>query len=118
MRARDAGTFMRAFGDGTRLRIVAALGGTPLTVAELTRLLRCPEQRVSRHLRYLHARGVVESEAALNSVVYSLAKPQNGLHRLVVSALQNGLAGVEEVQRDSDRLARGRHRLPDGPARK
>ena len=58
MTAKQAGNFMRAFGDGTRLRIVCALLVRPTTVNDLTRLLRAPVQRVSRHLRYLHARGV------------------------------------------------------------
>ena len=117
MKARHAATFMRAFGDPTRLRIIAALTARPLSVAELTRLLHCPKQRVSRHLRYLHARHVVDSEAARNSVIYSLAEPRSDLHRLVAAAVQGGLAGVAEVQRDAVRLAEGRHRLRGGRAR-
>ncbi len=60
MLARHVGSLLRAFGDGTRLRVVKALAQGDLTVGDLAALLRCPKPRLSRHLRYLQARGLVE----------------------------------------------------------
>jgi len=104
MQARQAGAFMRAFGDGTRLRILAALIERELSVGQLTSLLQCPNHKVSRHLRYLHARGVVQSRTAGNAVAYSLAKPQHPVHREVLAALRRSLTTVEEVRVDTAEL--------------
>ena len=105
MNAREAAWFMRAFGDGTRVRIVAALSSRELSVWQLSGMLRSPKARTSRHLRYLHARGVVEAQPVGNSVVYRLAPPQHRLHQWVLGALQQCASDVEEVCRDAERLA-------------
>jgi len=104
MTAQQAGTFMRAFGDGTRLRIIAALGVRPLTVGELARLVRCPVQRMSRHLRYLYARGVVDWKPAGKAVAYRLSPPAHALHRRVLAAVGECLTTLGDVQRDAGRL--------------
>ena len=44
---------LRAAGEPTRLRILAALAGGELTVSELCRVLGQSQPRVSRHLRLL-----------------------------------------------------------------
>ncbi|MFP4057554.1 MAG: ArsR/SmtB family transcription factor [Candidatus Brocadiia bacterium] len=95
---------MRAFGDGTRLRIVGVLSRGPVSVSGLAGLLHCPPPRVSRHLRYLGARGVVEAEYRGNAMVYRLAAPAHRLHERVLAAVQGGLADVEEVRQDARRL--------------
>ena len=104
MNARQAAWFMRAFGDATRLRVVAALSNRELSVGQLARLLRSPKARLSRHLRYLHARGVVEAEPVANSVVYRLAPPQHPLHQWVLEAVQQCAGDVTEMIRDAERL--------------
>ena len=118
MDAQEAATFMRAFGDPTRLRVVAALTQGPLRVGELARLLECPDQRMSRHLAYLHARRVVKARKALNSVVYHLAEPGHMLHRLVLAGVQDALGEVDEVRGDAQRLARARRQGRKSGARK
>jgi ArsR family transcriptional regulator len=110
MTAQEAGTFMRAFGDGTRLRILAALAIRPATVWELARQIRCPEHRVSRHLRYLHARGVVEWSPAGKAVSYRLAAPSHPLHAQVLAAVRATMGDIEEVRADSAQLRKGRKR--------
>jgi len=117
MKARHAATFMRAFGDPSRLRIIAALTRAPLSVAELTQLLQCPPQRTSRHLRYLHARAVVESHTEGNSVVYCLVEPGSQLQRLVLAAVRGGLGDIDEVRDDADRLAQAQSRRRAGSPR-
>ena len=99
---------MRAFGDGTRLRIIGALSVQPTTVGDLTRLLRSPVQRISRHLLYLHARGIVESEPHGKGVAYRLAAPQSALHATILQALQASLEELEEIGEDRRRQAKAR----------
>ena len=105
MNARQAATFMRAFGDGTRLRIIGALSDAPMSMSKLARVLRCPKHRVSRHLTYLRARGVVQSEPVRNSVVYRLSGAKHAIHRRVLAAVQRCLGEIDEVLRDAARLA-------------
>ncbi|NQT51896.1 hypothetical protein HQ576_07595, partial [bacterium] len=71
------------------------------------KLLRCPKQRVSRHIEYLKARGVVEGKRRGRDLFYQLAAPRHELHRCVLAALRASLAAVEEVHRDSARLVKG-----------
>jgi len=104
MTAQEAATFMRAFGDGTRLRIIAALSRRPATVWELTRLIGCPEHRVSRHLRHLDARKVVEWHQAGKAVSYHLAPPSHPLHAAALAAVQATMGDIEEVQADAAQL--------------
>ncbi len=87
MDAKEAGIFMRGFGDGTRLRILDALSIRPLTVGGLSDLLEVPLPKVSRHLRYLDARGLVEWATSGKGTQYRLAKPQHALHRAVLAAV-------------------------------
>ena len=104
MTAREAASFMRAFGDGTRLRILVALSTRELSVAQMTGLLRCPKTRISRHLGYLRSRSIVESQQMGNSVVYRLLPPQHPLHRWALGALQQCSTDIEDVHRDTMRL--------------
>jgi len=104
MTAQEAGNFMRAFGDGTRLRIVSVLSVHPTTVGDLSRILKCPEKRVSRHLRYLHARGVVVWRSVRKGARYELAAPANALHLAALGALQKTLPAIDETAQDQARL--------------
>ncbi len=118
MRAQDAAAFMRAFGNGTRLRIIALLAKRDFGVAELARLIGCPAKRISRHLQYLQARGVVDPERDAKAVIYGLASPQNDLHRSVLDDVIAAAPEIEEVRQDaswlSKRKAIGRRRRSRG----
>jgi len=103
MKARQAAFFMRAFGDGTRLRILAALSRRPLSFGQLARALKVPNFRLTRHLRYLHDRRVVESERAGATVIYHLAEAQHALHQVALGAVQTCLGQLDEVQQDTSR---------------
>ena len=104
MDVREAARFFRAFGDGTRLRILALLLDRRLAVSELVRALGRPQPNISRHLGCLHARGLVESEAVDNSVVYRLAAPAHALQQGAVSLLGAHLKDIEEIPGDRARL--------------
>lgn len=106
MNAVDAGIFLRALGDGSRLRVLSALARQPLTVGELSKLLQAPVQRVSRHLKYLEARGLVRWEPWGKSVRYHVTPPTDTLGRALWESLLAWLATVDEVRRDASRLGR------------
>jgi ubiquinone/menaquinone biosynthesis C-methylase UbiE len=51
---------LKAAGEATRLRILALLGESELTVSDLTAILRQSQPRISRHLRLLVEAGLIE----------------------------------------------------------
>jgi len=51
---------LKAAGEETRLRVLALLGESELTVSELTDILRQSQPRISRHLRLLAGAGLVD----------------------------------------------------------
>ena len=106
MRAREVARFLRVFGDGTRLRILLLLARSPFTVAALAQTLRCPAKRVSRHLQYLAARGVVASQAERGRAVYHLCPPAGRLHNWVLASLAAIRGLVDEAGHDQSRAGR------------
>ena len=51
---------LKAAGEETRLRVLALLGESELTVSDLTDILRQSQPRMSRHLKLLAEAGLVE----------------------------------------------------------
>ena len=62
-----------ALADPKRVLILYALSEKPLRVNELAAELDTPQPSVSRHLRVLRERGLVETERDGTSVIYSLS---------------------------------------------
>src|SRR3984957_2341123 len=60
------------FCDETRLRIVNLLTQGPLCVCHLQTLLDSTQVRISKHLGYLKAKGVLNAERHQNWMIYSL----------------------------------------------
>jgi ArsR family transcriptional regulator len=58
--------------DQTRLRILNLLAGGDLCVCHIQSVLGEPQVKVSKHLAYLKARGMVASRRKANWMVYSL----------------------------------------------
>jgi ArsR family transcriptional regulator, arsenate/arsenite/antimonite-responsive transcriptional repressor len=66
--------------DPTRLRILNLLTEGELCVCHFQEILGEPQVKVSKHLAYLRARGMVVSRKESNWVIYSLpAKPSHEL---------------------------------------
>jgi ArsR family transcriptional regulator len=66
--------------DVTRLRILNLLGQGPLCVCHFQEILGEPQVKISKHLAYLRARGLVEVERQGNWMIYALpAKPSREL---------------------------------------
>jgi SAM-dependent methyltransferase len=69
---------LRAIGESTRLRIVAVLARSELTVGELCRVLGQTQPRVSRHLRLLCEAGLLDRNAQGTSAFYRPARAGRG----------------------------------------
>lgn len=66
--------------DATRLRILNLLGQGPLCVCHFQEILDEPQVKISKHLAYLRARGLVEVQRQGNRMIYHLpAKPPREL---------------------------------------
>ena len=63
---------LHLLGDPTRVRLLALLAHHPLTVAELTTIMRLPQSRVSTHLGRLKEARVVRDQRRGSSTVYAL----------------------------------------------
>jgi ArsR family transcriptional regulator len=65
--------FCSALSDPTRLLILYALAGNPRNVTELTNELQVTQPTISRHLKVLRERGLVQTARSGTSITYSLA---------------------------------------------
>ncbi len=102
--------------EPTRLRLLHVLRQGPLCVCHFQDVLREPQVKISKHLGYLKARGLVACEREGNWMVYSLpAKPSAEL-AANLACLQD--CGREEpvFRRDLERLRKLAPRLAGGPA--
>ena len=95
---------LRATGEATRLRIVAVLARTELTVGELCQVLGQSQPRVSRHLKLLCEAGVLERHAQGTRAYFRPAR--TGLGRSVFDAIVPLIeTGDADLRRDLRRLA-------------
>jgi ArsR family transcriptional regulator len=62
-----------ALGDPKRLMLLYALNGGPRSVGELAAELDVPQPTVSRHLKILRERALVETQREGTTIYYSLA---------------------------------------------
>ena len=94
---------LRAAGEHTRLRLLALLAGSELTVSELTRILGQSQPRVSRHLKLLADAHLVERIQEGAWAFYRLA--DRGPARPLLTALAALLpADDPDLIRDFQRL--------------
>ena len=66
----------KALADPKRLLLLESLRSGPATVGELANGLGISQPNVSQHLALLRERGIVHTERAGNSVLYSLSNPK------------------------------------------
>ena len=65
--------FCSALSDPTRLLILYALSDNPRNVTELTNELSTSQPTVSRHLKVLRERGLVQTTRSGTTITYSLS---------------------------------------------
>jgi len=111
MTAKELGWLLRAFGDGTRVRLLAALSEGEQSVGDLVRTAGRAWATVSRHLQYLDRRGIVQWRTVRGSVRYRLAKPHDAVRKQMLAAFLAVLSNVEDIPARST-LSSARRRKP------
>lgn len=92
----------------TRLRILHLLAQGPLCVCHFQDVLGEPQVKISKHLGYLKARGMVEARRAANWMIYSLpARPSREL-KANLACLQDCTQEDPVFRRDAERLRKAR----------
>jgi ArsR family transcriptional regulator len=107
---------LRAAAEPTRLRLLAVLARTELTVSELTQVLGQSQPRVSRHLKLLCDAGLLNRFQEGTWVFYRLADTGAGaeLARSIVARISDN---EESLQRDFQRLESVRRARADAAAK-
>jgi ubiquinone/menaquinone biosynthesis C-methylase UbiE/DNA-binding transcriptional ArsR family regulator len=95
---------LKAAGETTRLRILALLAETELTVSDLIAILRQSQPRLSRHLRLLAEAGLVERFREGSWAFFRLGERGStaDIARALIARLD---AGDPTIARDRERLA-------------
>ncbi|MDE3084743.1 MAG: metalloregulator ArsR/SmtB family transcription factor [Verrucomicrobiota bacterium] len=92
--------------DRTRLRLLNVLAHGPLCVCHFQAVLREPQVKISKHLGYLRARGLVMSRREGNWMIYSLPKTLPRELRANLACLQDCAREQPIFRKDLARLAR------------
>ncbi len=104
MKLEDTLAILRAAGEATRLRLLALLAETDLTVSDLTEILNQSQPRISRHLKLLHEAGLIERYREGAFVYYGL--PRGGEVAKLLSALLKTLDDSDvQLVHDRERLS-------------
>ncbi len=94
--------------DPTRLRILHLLAQGPLCVCHFQAVLGEPQVKISKHLGYLKARGMVEARREANWMVYSLPSRPSRELKANLACLQD-CAGEDPIfRRDAEQLRKSR----------
>jgi ArsR family transcriptional regulator len=97
--------------DHTRLRLLNLLRGGPLCVCHLQAILGEPQVKVSKHLRYLKARRMVEVSKVGNWRIYRLPSRPSSQLDANLRCLQDCVAEDPVFSRDAAKLAKLRTQL-------
>lgn len=98
--------FFQALGDPTRLRLLHLMGDQELCVCYFTEILDQPQPKISRHLAYLRAAGLVQARREGRWMHYRIVSPPHpGAARILTETLAS-LKTERLMQADAARLAR------------
>jgi len=92
--------------DQTRLRILNLLHGGELCVCHIQEILSEPQVKVSKHLAYLKAHGLVVATRKANWMVYRLPDRPSAELSANLACLQDCVRELPVFGRDSARLRR------------
>lgn len=98
----------RCLCDQTRLRILHLLAEGPLCVCHFQDVLGEPQVKISKHLAYLKARGMVEARREANWMIYSLPSRTSRELKANLACLQDCAREDPTFKRDTDRLRKAR----------
>lgn len=99
------------FCDRTRLRILNLLIQGPLCVCHFQDILGEPQVKVSKHLGYLKARGLVDVRREGYWRIYSLVAKPSRMLKTNLACLQDCATGDKIFQRDTEKLTKLRDNL-------
>ncbi|HRE06520.1 MAG TPA: metalloregulator ArsR/SmtB family transcription factor [Opitutaceae bacterium] len=103
--------------DQTRLRILNLLCAGPLCVCHIQEILNEPQVKISKHLGYLKAHGMVNARREGNWRIYSLVAKRTKALESNLACLQDCAAEDKVFRRDSEKLNSLRCNLDgDAPA--
>lgn len=94
----------KAFADPTRLRILGLLAGGEICVCDIHECLDVPQPTASRHLAYLRKKHLVETRKDGLWVHYRLARLDEPVMRVLLSAVTHVLRHCDAVTKDRQRL--------------
>ena len=97
--------------DQTRLRILNLLNGGELCVCQIQEILDEPQVKVSKHLAYLRAHGLVVARREANWMVYGLPARPSGELAANLACLQDCAREDPVFRADAARLRRLRGRI-------
>jgi ArsR family transcriptional regulator len=98
--------FFKALADATRLRILGLLLTGEVCVCHIHESLKIPQSKASRHLAYLRRAGLVDTRREGLWIHYRMAQLSDPVLQTISQAVAHGLAHMDVVRRDADRLAR------------
>lgn len=99
----DAVELLRAAGEHTRLRLLALLSDSDLTVTDLIEILGQSQPRISRHLRLLGEAGLLERYQE-GAWAYFRAVDDGVAARIIADVLASMDAADPQLARDRERL--------------
>jgi ArsR family transcriptional regulator, arsenate/arsenite/antimonite-responsive transcriptional repressor len=102
----DMEMLFKALADATRLRILGLLLTGEVCVCHIHESLRIPQPKASRHLAYLRRAGLVETRRDGLWIHYRLGKLADPVLAAIAGAVRHGLAHLDTVHRDAERLRR------------
>ena len=95
---------LKAVGEPTRLRLIALLASSDLTVSDLTDILGQSQPRISRHLKLLSEAGLIDRYQE-GAWAYFRLKDEGTAARLVRQLLESASEDDSALRRDAVRLA-------------
>ena len=95
----------QCFSDRTRQRLVHLLAKSPLCVCHFQTILGEPQVKISKHLAYLRARGMVNVERDQNWMVYSLPRKRAPAFERNLKCLRDCVRSDKIFARDLRELA-------------
>ena len=96
-------SFLRAAGESTRLRLLALLAETDLTVSDLIEILGQSQPRISRHLKLLTEAGLLERYQEGAWAYFRLVDQGTG-SGLIQSIIEQFDPTDKDIERDRERL--------------
>jgi ArsR family transcriptional regulator, arsenate/arsenite/antimonite-responsive transcriptional repressor len=97
-------TLFKALADTTRLRILGLLLTGEVCVCHIHQSLKISQPKASRHLAYLRRSGLVDTLRDGLWIHYRLATPSDPVVAAISEAVRHGLAHMDVVHRDGERL--------------